>query len=105
MTLEQKLKDAVWIAHSLFERGKTSGSSANLSFLHDGRIYITASGTCFGTLTSDDFAVVSLLGERLNSMKACRQLYTPTALMPSCGRAASLPRTRKLFHLTRRISE
>jgi hypothetical protein len=74
MTLEQKLKDAVWIAHSLFERGKTSGSSANLSFLHDGRIYITASGTCFGTLTSDDFAVVSLLGERLNSLKPSKEL-------------------------------
>lgn len=35
--LEQKLKDAVWAAHSLFERGKTSGSSANMSFYHDGK--------------------------------------------------------------------
>ena len=41
--LEQKLKDAVWAAHSLFERGKTSGSSANMSFYHDGKIYVSAS--------------------------------------------------------------
>ncbi len=72
--LERKLKDAVWIAHSLFERGKTSGSSANLSFLHDGKIYISASGTCFGTLTADDFAVVSMSGERLNSLKPSKEL-------------------------------
>ena len=35
--LKQKLEDAVWAAHSLFERGKTSGSSANMSFAHDGK--------------------------------------------------------------------
>ncbi len=28
----ENLKTAVWIAHSLFERGKASGSSANMSF-------------------------------------------------------------------------
>lgn len=72
--LERKLKDAVWIAHSLFERGKTSGSSANLSFLHEGKIYISAGGTCFGTLTADDFAVVSMSGERLNSLKPSKEL-------------------------------
>ena len=35
--LKKKLEDAVWVAHSLFERGKTSGSSANMSFLHNGK--------------------------------------------------------------------
>lgn len=53
--LKQKLEDAVWAAHSLFERGKTSGSSANMSFAHDGKIYVSASGTCFGTLTAGRF--------------------------------------------------
>lgn len=73
-TFEQKLYDAVWIAHSLFDRGKTSGSSANLSFLHDGNIYITASGTCFGTLSQDDFAAISMEGERLNSIRPSKEL-------------------------------
>lgn len=59
MTLEQKKEAAVWTAKSLFERNKTTGSSANISFLHDGMIYISAGGTCFGTLTAGDFAAVS----------------------------------------------
>ena len=42
-TLEQKMNDAIWIAKELFDRGKATGSSANLSFLHDGHIYITGS--------------------------------------------------------------
>ena len=64
-TLQKKLDDAVWAAHSLFDRNKTSGSSANLSFLHDGVVYISQSGTCFGTLTADQFSMVTLEGEVL----------------------------------------
>ena len=44
--LVQKLEDAVWIGRSLFERGKTSGSSANMSFFHNGTMYISQSGSC-----------------------------------------------------------
>ncbi len=62
MNLEQKKEAAVWAAGSLFGRNKTSGSSANLSFIHNGMIYITAGGTCFGTLSAEDFAEVSLDG-------------------------------------------
>lgn len=71
--LKKKLKDAVWVAHSLFERGKTSGSSANLSFLHEGNVYITASGACFGMLTEADFAIVSLDGTPQNDRKASKE--------------------------------
>ena len=53
--LEEKTETAVWIAKSLFDRGKTSGSSANLSFLHRGIIYISGSGTCFGRLKPEEF--------------------------------------------------
>ena len=56
----ENLKTAVWIAHSLFERGKASGSSANMSFKEKDLIYITGSGTCFGTLKEEDFSVLSL---------------------------------------------
>lgn len=71
--LQKKLQNAVWAAHSLFERGKTSGSSANMSFLHGGNVYITASGSCFGTLTEDDFAVVALDGTPLSDKKASKE--------------------------------
>lgn len=71
---QEELKRAVWVAHSLFDRGKTTGSTANLSFLSDGKIYITASGTCFGTLTEEDFAVVDCSGEILNGKKPSKEL-------------------------------
>ena len=59
-TLQLKIDEALWIAHSLFERGKTSGSTGNLSFRHENKMYVTAGGTCFGTLSGEDFAVFDL---------------------------------------------
>jgi ribulose-5-phosphate 4-epimerase/fuculose-1-phosphate aldolase len=60
MTLQEKMAASLWSAHALFDRQKVSGSSANLSFLHEGVLYISASGSCFGTLTEADFAQVAL---------------------------------------------
>ncbi|MDR1873809.1 MAG: class II aldolase/adducin family protein [Synergistaceae bacterium] len=60
--LLRKLDLAIWIGKSLFERGKTSGASANLSFAHEDRVYITATGTCFGNLTPESFSEVDRLG-------------------------------------------
>lgn len=71
--MQEKLEQAVWIAHSLFNRNKASGSSANMSFLHDGKIYITASGTCFGTLKTDEFSVMSIDGEHISGPKASKE--------------------------------
>ncbi len=66
--LQQKFADAIWVAKSLFERNKTSGSSANMSFRHGDKFFVTASGTCFGRLTQDDFVCIDsgrhLWGER-----------------------------------------
>lgn len=72
-TLEQKLEQAVWVAHSLFERGRTAGSSANMSFCHEGRIYITASGSCFGTLRAEDFAAITMEGKPLGEQKPSKE--------------------------------
>lgn len=72
--LERKFADAIRAAKSLFDRGKTSGSSANLSFLHEGNVYITASGSCFGFLTREDFAVVAPDGTGLNGKKPSKEL-------------------------------
>lgn len=78
--LEKKLKDAVWTAHSLFERGKTSGSSANMSFRHNSQIYISASGSCFGTMKEEDFAVISMDGALLSEKKPSKELPLHLAL-------------------------
>lgn len=73
MCLQEKLETAVWIGKSLFNRGKTSGSSANMSFKHEDKIYITASGSCFGSLTQDSFAVVTLQGETTGGKKPSKE--------------------------------
>lgn len=71
--LEKKLQEAVWIAKSLFERNKTSGSSANLSFLHEGIVYITQSGACFGTLNPEQFSRILLDGTVLSENKPSKE--------------------------------
>ncbi|MDW0116200.1 class II aldolase/adducin family protein [Sporosarcina thermotolerans] len=73
-TLDEKFDDAIWVAHSLFNRGKASGSIANLSFKHEDKIYITATGTCFGTLKRDEFAVIDLEGNPFNELKPSKEL-------------------------------
>lgn len=73
LVLQDKLNDAVWAAHSLFNRGKTSGSSANMSFRHEDKIWVSASGTCFGTLTTNDFAVVLLDGTHIAGRKPSKE--------------------------------
>lgn len=72
-TLEEKLEQAVWIAHSLFERGKTAGSTANMSFRDGDRIYVTGSGTCFGTLKKEKFAVLDLEGNHISGPKPSKE--------------------------------
>ncbi len=71
--MEHKLQDAVWIAHSLFERGKATGSSANLSFRHHDRIYITGSGTSFGRLQTTDFSILTIEGEHISGLQPSKE--------------------------------
>lgn len=86
--LKKKLADAIWAGRSLFERGKTSGSSANMSFLHDGKMYISQSGSCFGTLTEEQFAVMTMDGTCISDNKPSKewplhlQIYQKK---PGCG--------------------
>jgi L-ribulose-5-phosphate 4-epimerase len=79
-SLEQKIADAIWVAQTLFNRGKVSGSSANMSFLHQGKIYITGSGTCFGNLTAEDFGIVNEKGEHVGGLKPSKELPLHQAL-------------------------
>lgn len=86
--LSKKLSTAVWAAHSLFARNKISGSSANMSFRHKNNIYITASGSCFGTLTQADFAVIAEDGTILSEKKPSKEWPLHLALFeksPSIG--------------------
>lgn len=65
MSIEEKRKETLWCAHNLFDRGLVRGSTGNISFFHEGRMYISPSGSSFGRLAGADFAEVSLEGEIL----------------------------------------
>lgn len=71
--LKEKLKEAVWTARSLFDRGKATGSSANMSFRHNNQIYISASGSCFGTMQEVDFTIINLDGTFLCEKKPSKE--------------------------------
>lgn len=62
MRLEEMLDEMIWVGKSLFDRGKISGSSANLSFRYEENIYITRSGACAGRLSKSDFVRTTLDG-------------------------------------------
>ena len=57
-TLQEKLELACWVGKQLFDRRMGPGTTGNLSFLHDGKLYITASGVCFGRMKAEDFSEV-----------------------------------------------
>jgi len=71
---KNKFLDAIWISDSLFNRNKVSGSSANISFKHEDKIYISGTNTCFGRLTQNDFSTISLEGEHIGGIKPSKEL-------------------------------
>lgn len=56
--LTNQLNEAIWVTRILFNRGKATGTSANISFRYEDSIYISGSGTCFGMLSPEKFAAV-----------------------------------------------
>ena len=71
--LQQQFDSAIWVAHTLFNRCRVTGSTGNLSFLHDNQIYITASGCCFGQITEQDFSMIDKSGTVLGSKKPSKE--------------------------------
>lgn len=72
-TLNEKLELACWIAKSYFNRGMGSGTSGNMSFTHDGKVYITGSGTCFGRLQPEDFSCIDMEGTLISGKKPSKE--------------------------------
>ena len=72
-TLNEKLELACWIARHFFDRGMGPGTTGNLSFAHEGKMYITGGGTCFGRLQPKQFAQVDMDGSVLNTVKPSKE--------------------------------
>lgn len=71
--LQKKFEEIIWVAKSLFNRNVVTGSSANISFIHNDIIYISGSGTNFGTLKEADFSIMSKNGEQLAGIKPSKE--------------------------------
>lgn len=101
MAVEDKLNnmmnDAIWVGQSLFSRGKVSGSAANLSFRYEDRIYVTRSGSCFGRLGEDDFAVLSMDGTVLNGIKPSKEWPLHLALFQKDKSAEAVIHTHSTY--------
>jgi ribulose-5-phosphate 4-epimerase/fuculose-1-phosphate aldolase len=95
--IDIKYKEAIWIAKTLFERGKVTGSSANMSFLHQGNIYITGSGTCFGTLTKEDFSIVTMKGEHIAGIKPSKELPLHKTLLEKSASIQAVIHTHSFY--------
>lgn len=70
---ERQLETAVEIAHSLFARGRVSGSTANISIRSGDFIYISGSGTSFGTLEKEQFSTLTLDGAYVEGVKPSKE--------------------------------
>ncbi len=96
-TWQKQLADAIWIAKSLFDRGKTAGSSANLSFMSAGKVYITGTGTCFGTLTSESFSIIDLDGNHLSGIKPSKEFPLHTLFYKNNSRIGAVIHTHSFY--------
>ncbi len=95
--LQKKLEDACWAAHTLFNRNKATGSSANMSFVHNGHIFITASGTCFGTLKPEDFTELDMEGNLLNGRKASKEFPLHQGFYKKSGNIGAVIHTHSYY--------
>ncbi len=99
MTLEETLDQTVWVAHSLFQRGKTAGSSANISVRFGNSIYISASGTCFGTLSREDFAQLDFSGQLVGGKKPSKEWPLHLALYEKSPDIGAVIHTHSLYSI------
>lgn len=65
--LNNKIEDAIWFARQLFIHNIITGTTGNISFLHEDKMYITKSGSCLGRLNYDSFAIADLQGNILKN--------------------------------------
>jgi ribulose-5-phosphate 4-epimerase/fuculose-1-phosphate aldolase len=78
--LRDKLMRAAAAARELYRRGEAFGPDANISFMLDGRVYITRRDCPFRRAASKDFACVTMAGKPMNNVPACEELPLHLAL-------------------------
>jgi ribulose-5-phosphate 4-epimerase/fuculose-1-phosphate aldolase len=79
-SFDEKLEAAITTAHLLFERQKVTGSTGNISFLHEGLMFVSAGGSSFGALSTDSFVPVDLSGAVRGDIKPSKEYPLHLAL-------------------------
>lgn len=85
--IDSVISDLLKVSHSIFERGLTPGSSANISIRNGEQIIITPTGSCLGFLTRDDISFLDASGKHLSGPKPSKELPLHMAIyenQPEC---------------------
>ena len=71
--IRKRLEPAAWVARTLFQRGRVTGNTGNISLRIGERIYVSASGSTFASLTEAQFGVTDLDGRILEGPKMSKE--------------------------------
>ena len=94
--LNDKINTAIWVAHQLFTRKLVTGSTGNISFLFDGIMYISESGSILGLLKEDNFAEVSLSGTIIKG-KPSKEYPMHLELYKKCKEINAVVHTHSMY--------
>lgn len=73
--------DVVEVAHSLFARGYTHGSTGNVSARTERGILVTPTGVSLGTVTPDDLSLIDLDGAHLDGPAPTKEAFLHAAVL------------------------
>lgn len=97
MTISECFENTIQVARSLFNRGKTAGSSANISFRYEDSVFISGTNTSFGTLTKQDFSEISLEGEYISGPKPSKEFPLHLAMYNRSESISSVIHTHSFY--------
>lgn len=83
----------VLYAKSIFDRGLTTGASANMSVRIENAWVMTPTNTCFGFLNADELSLVSLNGELISGHRPSKEFQLHKAMYDK------RPNDRCIIHL------
>lgn len=70
---QELLNQTVWVARTLYQTGRVTGNTGNISVRSGDKIYVSASGSTFAALKPQDFGVMDLTGRWLGGPKMSKE--------------------------------
>lgn len=95
--IRKRLEQAVWVARTLFQRGRVTGNTGNISLRIGERIYVSASGSTFASLTEEQFGVTDLDGRILEGPKMSKEWPLHLAVYRARREVGAVIHTHSLY--------